>query len=91
MQNIMFVCTGNICRSAMAEGIMKKLLKDKNINNIEVYSAGIYAEIGGFFEGSSGMMRMYVLAESEPKRYNDTIDNRRRNKRNDQSRKDRQA
>ena len=29
---IMFICTGNICRSAMAEGIMKKLVKD-NIQN----------------------------------------------------------
>ena len=27
---IMFICTGNICRSAMAEGMMKKLAKDNN-------------------------------------------------------------
>lgn len=29
MQRIMFVCLGNICRSPMAEFIMKKLVKDK--------------------------------------------------------------
>ncbi len=25
---VMFVCTGNICRSAMAEGIFRKIVKD---------------------------------------------------------------
>lgn len=44
--NILFVCTGNTCRSPMAEGIFKSLLKDKNIDNINVGSAGISA-----FEG----------------------------------------
>ena len=29
---IMFICTGNICRSAMAEGMMKKLAKDNNLD-----------------------------------------------------------
>ena len=29
---IMFICTGNICRSAMAEGMMKKLIKENNID-----------------------------------------------------------
>ncbi|WP_303864690.1 low molecular weight protein arginine phosphatase [Alkalibaculum bacchi] len=31
MKMILFVCTGNTCRSSMAEGIMKDLLKDKDI------------------------------------------------------------
>ena len=35
---IMFICTGNICRSAMAEAMLKKMLKDKNIENIGVCS-----------------------------------------------------
>ena len=42
---IMFICTGNTCRSAMAEGLAKKVIKDKNLN-IEVYSAGIFAVTG---------------------------------------------
>lgn len=40
---IMFICTGNICRSAMAHWLMIKKLKDKNINDVQVYSSGIFA------------------------------------------------
>lgn len=38
---ILFVCTGNTCRSPMTEGIFKHLLKEKNIEGINVSSAGI--------------------------------------------------
>lgn len=43
--NILFVCTGNTCRSSMAEGIFKDLIKDSQ-KNIQISSAGISA-----FEG----------------------------------------
>ena len=43
---IMFICTGNICRSAMAHWLMEKKIKDNNLNNIEVYSSGVFAEPG---------------------------------------------
>lgn len=43
---IMFICTGNICRSAMAEWMMKDKLNKNNINNIEIFSSGIYAQNG---------------------------------------------
>ncbi|MDX8363682.1 low molecular weight protein arginine phosphatase [Cytobacillus sp. IB215665] len=42
MTKILFVCTGNTCRSPMAEA----LLKHKNMGNIQVRSAGIYANNG---------------------------------------------
>lgn len=42
MVNIYFICTGNTCRSPMAEAI----LKSKNLKNVEVRSAGIYAQDG---------------------------------------------
>lgn len=43
---IMFICTGNICRSAMAHGLLEKRLAEKKINNVSVYSCGIQAAIG---------------------------------------------
>lgn len=39
--NILFVCTGNTCRSPMAEGIFKDMLNENNIDNTNVSSAGI--------------------------------------------------
>ena len=42
MINVLFVCTGNTCRSPMAEA----LLKSRNLDGVEVRSAGIYAMEG---------------------------------------------
>lgn len=44
--NILFVCTGNTCRSPMAEGLFKKMLAEKNIDNINCSSAGLFAMTG---------------------------------------------
>ena len=43
---IMFVCTGNTCRSPMAAGGLRKLLDNKNIKDVEVFSAGTAAAMG---------------------------------------------
>ncbi len=38
--SILFVCLGNICRSPLAEGILKNILNKKIIKNIYVKSCG---------------------------------------------------
>lgn len=40
MITVAFVCLGNICRSPMAEAIMKQRLSDRDIHHIEVHSRG---------------------------------------------------
>ena len=64
---IMFICTGNICRSAMAEWLLKQKLKDKKIENIEVYSSGIYAQDGELstWEARRVMMDEYSIDMSK--------------------------
>ncbi|MEF2968200.1 low molecular weight protein arginine phosphatase [Paenibacillus sp. M1] len=42
---ILFVCTGNTCRSPMAEGMMRKLARERGFD-IEVKSAGVSAAKG---------------------------------------------
>jgi protein-tyrosine-phosphatase len=43
---VLFVCTGNVCRSPLAEGYFKTLLNQKKIKGIEVASAGLAALVG---------------------------------------------
>lgn len=42
MKKILFVCTGNSCRSPMAEGLLGKMLKEKGVRDIEVFSVGTH-------------------------------------------------
>ncbi|MFL6553753.1 MAG: serine hydroxymethyltransferase [Chthoniobacterales bacterium] len=44
MKNVLFVCTGNICRSPIAEGFFRRLTGNRK--DIEVASAGVHAVRG---------------------------------------------
>ena len=44
MKSVLFVCTGNICRSPIAEGLFRRLIGNRK--DIEVLSAGVHAVRG---------------------------------------------
>ncbi|WP_285851027.1 low molecular weight protein arginine phosphatase [Sporosarcina aquimarina] len=50
--NICFICTGNTCRSPLAEGI----LKSKQLEGVAVRSAGVYATDGTFISNHSRLL-----------------------------------
>ncbi len=47
MKNILFICTGNTCRSPIAEGIFRVLLEKYGLKDISCKSAGTNALRGG--------------------------------------------
>ncbi len=62
--NILFVCSGNVCRSPMAEGILKNKIPSIIKNKIKVLSAGTNTVNG---------MRVSAFAEEVAKKYNVNI------------------
>lgn len=71
MKKIMFICSGNTCRSPLAEGLFKKYLQENNITDIEVSSAGV-----GAFPGDAVSINSILVAGS---RGIDISDHRARN------------
>lgn len=47
MKKILFVCLGNICRSVMAEYMMKDYCESHNITDVFIDSAGVSSEEAG--------------------------------------------
>jgi protein-tyrosine-phosphatase len=43
---ILFVCTGNTCRSALAEALARKVMVERGVSDVEVLSAGTSAWTG---------------------------------------------
>ena len=78
--HILFICTGNACRSAAAEAVLRKLLRDAGVDDITVASAGtlewgsnprdavmarIAGEHGYTMEGTTQCMTREILNAAE--------------------------
>ena len=67
MIKICFVCTGNTCRSIMAERLLKKLIKDLKLKDIKVFSKGLNAKKENISENAKLALKHFQALTTDRK------------------------
>ena len=67
MRNVLFVCTGNICRSPMAEILLSVALDDEGISDVEVSSRGLMAQEGWKMTAEARLALEKLEIEADPR------------------------
>lgn len=67
MIKICFVCTGNTCRSIMAERLMKKIIKEYKLSDFKIISRGLNANGEMITENAKQVLKKYHALASNRK------------------------
>ena len=67
MIKICFVCTGNTCRSIMAERLMKKIVKEYKLSDLKIISRGLNANGEMITENAKQVLKKYHALASNRK------------------------
>ncbi len=67
MIKICFVCTGNTCRSIMAERLMKKIIKEYKLSDFKIISRGLNANGEMITDNAKQVLKKYHALASNRK------------------------